>query len=62
MKWQNWISGYHTVFKKRMLVICGGNEILVQEFNKGHFNEFEKAVSGFERNSFRLEQGQVEMY
>ena len=62
MKANTFISGYYPAMNDRFVVVLGGNEKMVEEFNKGNFGVYTKTVKGFEKGSFKLEKETIEMY
>lgn len=62
MKFKTFISGYHKDLKDRFLVLAGGNEELVEQFNKGEFGIYTYGMDKYEIGSFKLEREEVEFY
>ena len=62
MKTNTFISGYYPAMNDRFVVVLGGNEKMVKEFNKGNFGAYAKTVKGVKSGSFKLEKGTIEMY
>ena len=62
MKFKTFITGYHKGLKDRFLVLAGGNEELVKQFNKGEFGIYNYKMDEYEIGSFKLEREEVEFY
>lgn len=62
MKFKTFITGYHKAQKRRFLVLAGGDEKRVEEFNKGEFGIYSYGMDEYEIGSFKLEREEVEFY
>lgn len=62
MKSNTYISGYYPMMDDRFMVVLGGDEKMVEAFNRGEFGAYKDTVKGFEEGSFKLEHEVVEMY
>lgn len=62
MKSNTYISGYYPMMDDRFMVVLGGDEKMVEAFNRGEFGAYKGTVKGFEEGSFKLEHEAVEMY
>lgn len=62
MKFKTFITGYHKHLKDRFLVVVGGDEKLVEQFNKGEFGIYTYNMDNYEPGSFKLEKEEVEFY
>ena len=62
MKWNTYITGYHTALKSRFLVLAGGSAETVERFNRGDFGPYNYGMDKYEKGSFKLEKEPVEMY
>lgn len=58
-----YISGYYPKLGNSFLVILGGNEKMVEEFNRGEFGPYHHlAKEDIQPGSFKLEWEEVAMY
>lgn len=62
MKFKTFITGYHKELKDRFLVLAGGDEERVEQFNKGEFGIYAHGMDEYEIGSFKLERKEVEFY
>ena len=62
MKRNTYISGYYPAMNDRFMVVLGGDEKMVEAFNRGEFGAYKRTVRGFEKGSFELESETVEVY
>lgn len=64
MKSNTYISGYYPDLGQRFLVILGGDEALVEAFNRGEFGLYKKGIErdNIQPGSFQLHHETVEMY
>ena len=59
----HYISGYYPKWGKSFLVILGGDEKMVEEFNRGEFGCYSHlAKEDIQPGSFKLEWEEVRMY
>lgn len=52
---QTWISGFYPLMNNRFMVVVGGDNQMVERFNKGDFGLYKGTVNGFEIGTFKLE-------
>ena len=63
MKRNCYISGYYPNLHKEFLVVLGGNEKLVENFNRGDFGPYHHLEKeNIQPGSFKLNYEEVEMY
>lgn len=63
MKAKTFISGYYPDLKKDFLIVLGGDEKMVENFNRGEFGHFQHlAKEKIQAGSFKLNYEEVEMF